>query len=238
MLCLTASTVLIAVNWYTYIYSVAQHRVLESSLGYFLTPLVNVLLGMIFLGERIKPLQMFSLGLASIGLIVFAMSGNDLIPWLPLVLAFSFAFYGLLRKTVDANATTGLFVETLLLAPIAVGLLFTRQVHGIAKSISVDTTTWIKLMLSGIITTIPLLLFAEAARRLRLSTLGFLQYLSPSLQFLVAVLVFREPFTSMQLVSFALIWIAVAIYSLDSLLAYHTGRELAEELAADPRSKM
>jgi len=237
MLCLTASTMLIAVNWYTYIHSVAHDQVLESSLGYFLTPLVNVLLGMLFFGERLKPLQMLSLLLASVGLIVVAMTGSVVL-WLPLVLAFSFAFYGLMRKMVNADAATGLYVETLLLVPVAIGVLCVRQSLEIGESLSVDGKTWLTLMMSGIITTVPLLLFAGAARRLKMSTLGFLQYLSPSLQFLLAVLVFHEPFNSLRLFSFALIWIAIAIYSLDSLLAYHTGRELAEELAADPRSKM
>jgi chloramphenicol-sensitive protein RarD len=237
MLYLAGSTLLIATNWFTFIYSVSANRVLESSLGYFITPLINVLLGTAFLRERLNFVQTISIILAATGMAVFAMLGHDF-PWLALILAFSFAFYGLLRKTVEASATTGLFVETLLLIPAAIGLLLGLEVNGQGRSLSVDGVTWVTLMLSGIITTVPLLLFASAAKRLRLSTLAFLQYISPTLQFIVAILVFREPFSRVQLLGFAIIWFAVLVYSMDSVIAYRSGRELADVMASDPRSKI
>jgi chloramphenicol-sensitive protein RarD len=223
MLRLSARTLLIAGNWFTYIYAVSEERVLESSLGYFITPLVNVLLGILFLRERLRGLQVASLLLAALGVTNLALLGSG-IPWLALMLAFSFAFYGLLRKTVAADGTLGLFVETSLLAVPALLLLVVFELRGTARSLTSDVSTWTLLALGGVVTTIPLLLFAGAARRLRMSTLGFLQYLSPTLQFLVAVFVFHEPFSSARLTSFMLIWAAVAIYSFDSYRWYRAHR--------------
>jgi chloramphenicol-sensitive protein RarD len=224
MLRLGASTVLIAVNWFTYIYSVSTGQVLESSLGYFITPLVNVLLGMVFLGERLRPAQLASLLLAAVGVLNLAVQGDGF-PWIAMVLAVSFAFYGLMRKTVAVDAPLGLFVETSLLTLPAVLLLAALQANGSSEALSASGTTLALLVSGGVITTIPLLLFAGAARRLRMATLGFLQYLAPSIQFVLAVTVFGEPLSRAKLVSFGFIWTAVALYSMHSLWSYRARRE-------------
>lgn len=214
---LIASTLLIATNWLTFLYAVSTHQVLQSSLGYFLTPLANVLLGVTVLGERLRLGQIGSVVLATLGVVLMAIAGGEL-PWIALLLAISFAFYGLCRKMVAVDSLLGLTIETLLLAPLALGFLSV-----LAWNHEATPVTWnIKALLigSGFATAFPLLFFASAARRLRFVTLSFLQYIGPTLQFLVAVLIFREPFGEERLLSFALIWAAVALYSVDSLLAY------------------
>lgn len=229
MLRLSASTAFIALNWFTYIYAVSVERVVEASLGYFITPLVNVLLGVLFLGERLRPLQVVSISLAALGVVNLTVAEQGL-PWIAISLAVSFAFYGLMRKTVAADATLGLFVETMLLTPVA--LLTLAGFHITARAEAVAATPGIVslLVLGGLITTIPLLLFAGAARRLRLTTLGFLQYLAPSIQFLLAVAAFGEPFSAVRLATFGFIWTAVGIYSADSLWSYRLQRSLRRQL--------
>ncbi|MFZ5832206.1 MAG: EamA family transporter RarD [Planctomycetota bacterium] len=209
---LGASTLLIGLNWLTFIYAVVTDQVLQSSLGYFITPIVNVLLGVLLLGERLRPLQLVSLALVVFGVVVRAVLLPGW-PWVALVLALSFAFYGLLRKTMPVDGLTGLTVETLLLSPMALAYLAYLSTTG--GRTGDNTSLWL-LALSGPVTTVPLLFFVAAARGLRLSTLGFLQYLTPTGQFCVA-LAYGEPFTWPQGVSFGLIWIAVGIYTFDSL---------------------
>jgi chloramphenicol-sensitive protein RarD len=213
---LAASALLIGMNWFTYIGAVMNGQVLQASLGYFITPLVNVLLGVIFLGERLRPLQLAGVLLALAGVLNLALAGAGL-PWISLTLAISFAFYGLLRKTTAINSTQGLFVETALLSPLAAGWLGWMLATGSAAVPRDPAGSFPLLVASGIVTTVPLLCFVAAAQRLRFVTLGFLQYLSPTLQFLVAVLAFKEPFSGVQLTTFACIWLAVALYSVDSL---------------------
>ena len=216
LLLLSLSTFFIAVNWLTYIYAVASGQVLQSSLGYFINPLVNVLFGVLFLRERLRPCQTLSIGLALVGVFVLtAFMGQ--VPWLALTLALSFALYALMRKLMSVNGVLSLTAETLVMAPV--GLVY---LGCCAAGTSGDTPgfgTIGLLMLSGPITTVPLLFFGAAARRLRLSTLGILHYLSPTLQFLLAVLAFGEPFSAAQLLSFACIWAAVLLYAFDSLRA-------------------
>jgi chloramphenicol-sensitive protein RarD len=234
MLRLIASTVLIAINWYTYIYAVSVERVLEASLGYFITPLVNVLLGIVFLKERLRAVQLAGLLLAAGGVANLALRGSG-VPWIALTLAGSFAFYGLLRKTAAVDATLGLFVETLLLAPVALGWLVVLQLRGASEALAAGPSSLLILAVAGLVTTVPLLLFAGAARRLRMATLGFLQYLAPSLQFVLAVAVFGEPFSRTQLTSFACIWLAVALYSYDSIRLYRLNRvRLSQTLVTTP----
>ncbi len=216
---LALSTLLIGLNWFTYIYAVFTAQILEASLGYFITPLVNVLLGVAFLRERLRPLQVISLAVAAVGVLNLALLGHG-IPWIALTLACSFAFYGLIRKTVAADAMSGLFVETMLLAPLSVLFLAGLQIQGSAVSLQSGIGILAVLAMSGLITTVPLLLFAASARRLTMASLGFLQYLAPSLQFLLAVFLFGEPFAMTQLASFACIWTAVALYSASSYWAY------------------
>jgi chloramphenicol-sensitive protein RarD len=222
-LMLAASTLLITVNWLLYIQAVATDRVLEASLGYFVNPLVSVLLGVAFLGERLRLYQTLSIVLALAGVLVMvALLGE--VPWIALTLALTFALYGLLRKIMPVDGLVSLAVETLLMAPVALAYLAWLAAsrgggQGFTWGMATGPGMCGLLMLSGPITSIPLLFFGAAARRLRLSTMGILQYLSPSLQFMLAVAVFREPFTAAKAVSFGLIWLAIALYTADSFRA-------------------
>lgn len=208
---LALSGVLIGGNWLLFIYAVVSERVLEASLGYFINPLVSLVMGMLFLGERLRPLQWLAVAVAAIGV------GNEIVrfgdvPWLGLALAFSFGFYGLIRKRLGVDALTGLTVETWMLLPLALVWLAWQGVGdgGIFPPGLVDTG---KLFLAGPITMLPLLCFAAAAHRLSLGALGFFQYLAPSIQFALAVWVFAEPFATTQWWTFGLIWLALLLFS-------------------------
>jgi chloramphenicol-sensitive protein RarD len=221
MLALVASTLLLAFNWFVFIYSVTTNQLVEASLGYFLNPLVNVLLGVAFLGERLRRWQTAGIALAAVGVAILG------VPWIAVSLAVSFAFYGLVRKQVAADGLLGLFIETLLLAPFA--LAFILYWHATATSAFVAGTPSMRLtlMASGVVTCVPLLLFAAAARRLRLATVGILQYLSPTIQFFIAVFLFHEPLSTTKLVALGFIWTAVAIYAVDSLRLIAQRRNVA-----------
>jgi chloramphenicol-sensitive protein RarD len=209
---LAASTVLIAVNWLVYIYAVVHGRMLEASLGYYINPLVNVLFGVLILHEHLHRLEKVAVALAAAGMLWLALHLGQP-PWIPLSLAASFGLYGLVRKVAPVGALTGLTVETLLLAPLALGVLASRQSAGRAAFLSGDTRLDVLLVLAGPLTAFPLLCFTAAARRLPLSTMGFLQYLSPSVQFLLAVLVYGEPFRRAQAGAFVFIWAAIALFA-------------------------
>ena len=215
---LTVSTLLSGVNWCVFIWAIDTERLAEVSLGYYINPLVSVALGMLVLGERMRVTQWIAIGIAIAGVVVSAIH-IDGIPWISLSLAGSFAFYGLVRKQVDADAATGLTVEMTLFFPFMVIILGIVHVDGGTSFMS--GPGWLKLMLllGGPVTIIPLLLFTGCARRLRLATVGLLQYIAPSGQLLMAVLVFNEPFGTERFLAFLLIWIAVSLYSIDSYLA-------------------
>ena len=211
---LILTAVLIGVNWLVYIYAVVSGHVLEGSLGYYLNPLFNVLLGVVLLKERLSRAQVFATLLAGAGVAVLAAgAGSGL--WISLTLAFSFGLYGFLRKIAPVDSLEGLSIETALLAPIAAGWLFWLAADGSLRFGVLGPGTDVLLALGGAVTAIPLLLFTAAARRLPYSTLGFLQYLAPSLQFLLAVLVFGEAFTVPHMICFGAIWTALAIFSID-----------------------
>jgi len=215
-LTLMATTGLIAVNWGVFIWAVANGRLVEASLGYFITPLINVLLGFVFLKERLRPMQFVAVALATCGIVwMTANLGHP--PLISMTLAVSFGFYGLLRKQVPASGIQGLTAETMMLSPVAIAWMVWRQREG--ELVFLHTTTRLDLLLfaAGVITALPLIWFAESARRLRLATMGFLQYLAPSFQLLLAVAVFGEPFTRDHAVSFGLIWIALALYTYDTV---------------------
>ncbi len=218
VLTLAASTLLLALNWFTYIYAVSTNQVVEASLGYFLNPLVNVLIGVTILKERLRPGQLASIVLAAIGVALLG------VPLIAVSLAITFAFYGLLRKIAAVDGLLGLAIETILLLPLALAYIALIEMKGSAAFVFVDPRTCIKLMASGVVTAVPLLLFTAAARRLRFSTLGFLQYLAPTIQFLLAVLLFNEPLSSEKLMAFGFIWTAVGLYSYDSLRSYQQQR--------------
>ena len=211
------SAVLLAANWLIYVYAVESGQVLEGSFGYFINPLVNVAIGMLFLGERQKPWQLVSIGVALAAIGIQAI-GVGRIPYIALSLAVSFGFYGFFRKTAKVNSASGLFVETVVLVPLAAAWLIFGFVRDSGVGIMADPYYLTLLVLTGPATAVPLLLFAFAVQRLRLTTIGMLQYLSPSLQFLLAIFVFREPINPMQLLSFGLIWLSLLIYSADSLV--------------------
>ncbi len=209
------TTLLISSNWLLYIWAVQEGRILEASLGYYINPLVNIALGVLFLHERLNPRQWAAITFAAIGVLVL-MVGYGLIPWVSLSLALSFGSYGMLRKKAGHPAALGLGVETALLAPIALLFLLVLAVRGTGAFGVGDGRTDLLLLATGLITVAPLLLFLEATRLLRLSTVGLIQYMTPTLQFLLAVAVYREPFTSIHLAAFSCIWLALALYSADA----------------------
>lgn len=212
---LTATTALIATNWLIFVWAVNDNRVLETSLGYFITPLVSIFLGGLVLGERLRPVQKVAVALALAGVAnkVFQLGT---LPWVSVSLALTFASYGLLRKKLSVDPVMGLFVETLIATPLAL-LYFTWlwQTGGLAFG-HLSLSTDLLLMMAGPMTAIPLILFAAATRYLRLATLGFLQYITPSITLFLAIFVFDEPFGSAQFTTFALIWAGLVLYSWDS----------------------
>ncbi|WP_394647340.1 EamA family transporter RarD [uncultured Sphingomonas sp.] len=211
LLLLCGSAALIAVNWLVYIWAVQNGHVLEASLGYFINPLVNVALGMIVLGERIGAMQKAAVVVAAVGVAVMAVAGGGAL-WIPLTLAFSFGLYGLIRKIAAIDALGGLTVETALLAAPALAVLVTSAEPVFGRGVQTDTL----LVLAGAVTAAPLLMFAAAARRLRYATMGLLQYIAPTLQFLEAVVLFHEPLRPVHIVTFALIWAGCALYAIGS----------------------
>ena len=208
---IAVAAVVIAVNWGTYISGVSSDRVVETSLGYFVNPIVTVLLGVVVLGERLRPAQWTALGAAVVAVVVLTVE-NGSPPWIALVLAFSFGMYGLLKKTAGVGAVEGLAIETGVLLPVAAlyvlllgGGTFASQGAGHAAL----------LALSGVVTAVPLLLFGAAASRIPLSTLGVLQYLAPSMQFVLGITLFHEPLPLAKLLGFALVWVGVALFTVD-----------------------
>ena len=224
-LTLLVSTGMISTNWFTFIYSVSTNQVMQSALGYYMNPLVVVLLGVFFLKERLRPWQIVSLFLAA-GAVVILTIAQHRLPVISLVLAVSFAMYGYLRKTVDAGPMVGLFIETLILLPLAGGLIG-RDLF--LKGVWRPGSTYALLACAGVITAVPLLWFANAARRLRLATMGLLQYLAPTCSFLLAVVFFKEPFTPVQRIAVPMIWLALVIYSIDSYRAFRAAIKPADE---------
>lgn len=212
---LSVTTVLIACNWLVFIWAVAQNYVLQASLGYFINPLVNVLLGTLFLGERLRRWQRLAVGLAAVGVGYLTLAGGEF-PGVALFLAATFGTYGLLRKIVRVEALIGLMIETLLLTPLAIIYLAYLMTRGEAAFGGPSLAMSLLLVLAGVVTATPLWWFAEAARRLRLATLGFIQYLAPTGHLLLAVFAFGEPFKLAHGIAFACIWTALLVYSLDA----------------------
>ena len=215
-----ASAVLLAANWLLYIWAVNNGHVIDASLGYFITPLFNIMLGFLILKERLRRLQWAVIGIAALGVAWLTLHAGN-VPWIALGLAASFAGYGLLRKTAALGALEGLSFETMVLFPLAAVYVGWLTLHGENAFLTTpsDTTRWL-LIASGPITAIPLLLFANGARQIPLSILGLLQYLSPTLQFLLGVLLFKEAFTADRLVGFVLIWTALLLFAGEGLLRH------------------
>jgi chloramphenicol-sensitive protein RarD len=219
LLILIATTLLVSVNWLLYIWAVNAGYMLQASLGYYINPLVNVLLGMVFLKERLRRPQVLAVLLACAA-VAFRTVSYGQFPWIALTLAFSFGSYGLIRKVAPVSPLVGLTVETLLLTPIGVAYLIYLERQDIGALFHGDLALDALLIGTGLVTAIPLLFFNLAAQRINLSTVGLMQYIAPSGMFLLAVLVYKESFTTVQLWTFALIWVALAIYSIDSLRTY------------------
>ncbi|AXX61230.1 TPA: EamA family transporter RarD [Vibrio vulnificus] len=226
MLYLVTTAILVGANWLIFIWAVNANHMLDASLGYYINPLINVLLGMLFLGERLRKLQWFAVTLAACGVLVQLVVFGS-VPIVAIALAFSFGFYGLLRKKVSVDAQTGLFIETLVMLPAAaIYLLFIANTPT-SNMLANPSQLNLLLIAAGVVTTLPLLCFTGAATRLKLSTLGFFQYIGPSLMFLLAVLIYGEAFTSDKALTFAFIWGALVVFSFDGLRYRRNSRKTA-----------
>ena len=212
----------LAANWLIYVYAVETNQVLEASFGYFINPMVNVAIGMLVLGERLNRWQGVSVAIAVVAIGIQAL-GLGGVPYIALGLALTFALYGYLRKTAKASSATGLFVETLILSPVALAyLLITFAIEG-GVGVHADPYMLFLLVLTGPATAVPLLLFAYAVQRLRLTTIGMLQYLAPSIAFVLAIIVFGEHLNWVRLLSFGMIWLSLIVYTADSVVRRRRG---------------
>ncbi len=235
---LALAALCISVNWLIYIWAVQNERIFESSLGYYINPLMYVAVGVVFLGERLRKLQMIAVVLATIGVLYLTLSGG-IFPWVALSLAALFTAYGVIRKQVAIGAMPGLFVETTLLFPFALVWLVVLMLGREASFAATDNGTSLLLMMAGPVTVIPLLLFAISAKRLRLTTIGFLQFLAPTLQFCTG-LYYGESLTPAHRTCFVLIWIAVVLFSYDAITAgtKKTLASIAGEGSSGARSRL
>ena len=212
---LLGTATLLGANWFVYIYGVNTNQVIETSLGYFISPLLVILLGAVFLRERLNIWQVVAVGFAALGVLNFIWNFGSL-PWIALSLAFTFSFYGLFRKMIPVKPLVGLLMETALLTPLAVVLIAFWEIDGTGHF----GTTWMTDFLlfgGGVVTSLPLLWFINAGKRLRYSTIGFIQYLTPSIQLLIGVYLYHEPFTPTHSITFGLIWAGLVIFSINSL---------------------
>jgi len=215
---LLGTATLLGGNWFVYIYGVNTNQVIETSLGYFISPLLVILLGAVFLRERLNIWQVVAVGFAALGVLNFIWNFGSL-PWIALSLAFTFSFYGLFRKMIPVKPLVGLLMETALLAPLAVVLILFWEVDGTGHF----GTAWITDFLlfgAGVVTSLPLLWFINAGKRLRYSTIGFFQYLTPSIQLAIGVYLYNETFTTTHAVTFGLIWTGLIIYSINTIQTY------------------
>lgn len=219
MLLLLLSSALIAANWLIYIYAVTSENVVAASLGYFLNPLLNVLLGYIFLSERLSKMQLAAVILAGIGVAILA-SGAIGTLWISITLALSFGFYGLVRKIAPVESLPGLTIETAILLPLALGYAIWIAYNGPGTGWGSSAGMSGLLMLGALVTAVPLLLFGSAARKIGYGTIGFIQYIGPTIQFLLGMLIYKEPLNQSQIACFALIWCALILFSRDAWLRY------------------
>ena len=234
LLMLFASAYLVAGNWYVYVWATTHDRITQASLGYFILPLVNVFAGIGFFGDRLRWPQALALAIAAVG-VVYLTIGVGEFPWISLTLAFSFAVYGIVRKVVPVDGVVGLSVETALLAPTAIVFLVVWEQTGVLQFGHVSRELDGLIALSGIVTTLPLICFAQAVRKVSLVTIGVVQYMSPTLQLLVAVLVYGEAFQLNHQISFGLIWTGLVVYVIDAVrMAARRRAEPAPEPVPEP----
>jgi len=220
------AAVLIAVNWLTYVWAVNAGFIVETSLGYFINPLLSVLLGVIILREKLRPAQWIPIGLAAMGVIYLTVVYGQL-PWIALTLAFSFGFYGLVKKIAPLNSLFGLTLETGILFLPALLYLTLAGSRGTGAFLHTGLTSDLLMVGAGVVTTIPLLMFASAARQIPLTVVGLLQYIAPTLQFSLGVLVYKEPFDQTHLIGFGIVWIALVIFWVEN---YHAHRSIVEPI--------
>lgn len=231
-LMLFVASLLVSCNWFIYIWAVNADQIIETSLGYYINPLVSVLLGMIVLKEKLTKTQYVSVGLAAIGVIILTFSHGSF-PWIALSLAFTFGLYGLAKKLISIDSSIGLTLETLFITPIALMYIAYLFVKGDHAFLAVSPQLDLLVILSGVLTAVPLLFFAKGAQRIPLSMLGFIQYMTPTLTLILGVFVYDEPFTTTHLLSFLFIWAALSIYSLSKTKLFShassaKGKESAE----------
>jgi chloramphenicol-sensitive protein RarD len=213
------AAVLIGINWLTYVWAVNAGYIVETSLGYFINPLLSVSMGVLFLRERLRRWQLLPISLATIGVIYLTIAYGRL-PWIALVLAFSFGLYGLVKKLAPLSSLYGLTFETGILFLPALIFLGVQEATGSASFLHTGSTTDLLLIGAGVVTTIPLLMFASAVQRIPLSMVGIMQYIAPTLQFLLGVLIYKEPFSATQAVGFGIVWLALIIFWLEGYLAH------------------
>ena len=233
LLLLAAAATVVSVNWGVYIWAVNHGHVVETSLGYYINPILSILVGVVFLRERLAPLQWASVGLAAVAVLVLTFEYGQL-PWIALVLATSFATYGVIKKQVNGGAVETLTVESALLTPVALGYLAFLQATGGLTFRHLGWGHSLLLVASGLVTVVPLLFFAAAATRLPLSTLGLLQYIAPTLQFLLGVLYFGETMSVGRWIGFALVWVALVILTVYGVRQARRARRPAAEPVAEP----
>lgn len=221
-----AAGALLAVNWGTYVWAVNSGHVVEGSLGYFINPLVSVLLGVIFLREKLRPLQWLPVGLAALGVAYLTFSLGQL-PWISLVLAFTFGLYGLVKKLAPLNSMQGLTLETAAVFLPALAFILIQEARGVGSFAHSGATTSLLLALAGPISVLPLIFFASALRLIPLSTAGILQYVSPSMQFLIGVFIYREPFDTQRLIGFSIIWLALFVFSVEGYITQRRAKTAA-----------
>ena len=233
LLILAGAAVLIAANWLIFVYGVNSGQVVETSLGYFINPLVSVLLGVAALGERLRTAQWVAVGIAAVAVAVLTVDyGRP--PWIALSLAATFGLYGLLKKLVRVQAAPGLFLETAIVAVPAVAVMAVLHASGDGTAVGEGTGHLLLLMSSGVATAVPLLLFAAATSRIPLSTVGLLQYLTPSMQLAIGVFVYDEPMPPARLAGFAIVWLALAVFTVDTLRSARATRREARHPVPAP----
>lgn len=223
LMSLAGSALAVGANWATFIWAVTHEEILQSSLGYYINPLLNVFLGYCFLGERLQPMQRLAVAIAAVGVLISLIGYGD-VPWLALMMAGFFGLYGLIRKQLDVDSVTGLMVETLLLLPLAIGWLLVMTIHGETVFLRSGMYTDVLLAGGGIITILPLLLFVVAAKRLKLATVGLMQYIAPTCHFMIGVFLYGEPFGAADAVTFGCIWTGLALYTADMFLVHRSHR--------------
>lgn len=223
---LILSGLVIGSNWGVYIWAVNADRTIEASLGYFINPLVSVLFGMMFFAEKLRPAQWAAVMIAAFGVAVITFAYGH-VPWIALFLCMSFASYGVIRKKVAIDGRAGFLMEVIILVPLAAGWLIWFMQQPAGRPMGEGGWDILLLMAAGPITAFPLILFALAAKRLKLSTIGMMQYIGPTLQFLIAILIFREPFGSTHAIAFGFIWLALIVFTVDSLVGDAKARRLA-----------